>query len=434
MPESHGAPQNGAQRSGAPQNGAPQPSPTLKQAAASATTRSTLLGAIFLMATSAIGPGFLTQTATFTAQLGAAFAFAIVVSIIIDIAVQLNVWRVIGISGMRAQELGNSVLPGLGWVLAVLIAIGGAVFNIGNIAGGGLGLNAMLGLDAKIGGAITAVIAIAIFLFKQLGAALDKILVALGVIMMALTIYVAFVSGPPVGDALRNSVLPEQVDWLTITTLVGGTVGGYITYAGAHRMLDSGLTGKEHVQEVSRSSVTGILLTGVMRIALFLAVLGVVAGGVVLDTKANPAAQAFESAAGEIGLRFFGAVLWAAALSSVIGASYTSASFLVANKPEKKQLQNWITIGFIVLSCSVFLVLGTAPAALLVFAGAFNGLVLPIGFTLIIYVAAMRSKDLLQGYQYPKWLIAIGLAAMVVAWWLAWRSFGGVFQLLGISG
>ena len=106
----------------------------------------------------------------------------------------------------------------------------------------------------------------------------------------------------------------------------------------------------------------------------------------------------------------------------------------MANKPEKKQLQNWITIGFIVLSCSVFLVLGTAPAALLVFAGAFNGLVLPIGFTLIIYVAAMRSKDLLQGYQYPKWLIAIGLAAMVVAWWLAWRSFGGVFQLLGISG
>lgn len=395
--------------------------------------RTTLLGAIFLMATSAIGPGFLTQTATFTAQLGAAFAFAIVVSILIDIAVQLNVWRVIGISGMRAQELGNHVLPGLGWVLAILIAIGGAVFNIGNIAGGGLGLDAMLGLDTKIGGLITAVIAIAIFLFKQLGAALDKILVVLGVIMMALTIYVAVVSGPPVGEALRNSVLPEQVDWLIITTLVGGTVGGYITYAGAHRMLDSGLTGAEHIKEVSRSSVNGILLTGVMRIALFLAVLGVVSSGVVLDTTGNPAAQAFQAAAGEVGLRFFGAVLWAAALSSVIGASYTSASFLVANKPEKKNLQNWITIGFIVLSCTVFMVLGTAPAALLVFAGAFNGLVLPIGFTLIIYVAIRRGDDLLRGYRYPKWLIAIGLVAVVVAWWLAWRSFGGVFQLLGIQ-
>ena len=72
--------------------------PSLKQAAVTASGRSALMGAIFLMATSAIGPGFLTQTAVFTNQLGAAFAFAILVSILIDIAVQLNVWRIIGIS------------------------------------------------------------------------------------------------------------------------------------------------------------------------------------------------------------------------------------------------------------------------------------------------------------------------------------------------
>ena len=59
-----------------------------------------LYGAMFLMATSAIGPGFITQTTQFTAQLGAAFAFAILVSILIDVALQLNVWRVIGVSGL----------------------------------------------------------------------------------------------------------------------------------------------------------------------------------------------------------------------------------------------------------------------------------------------------------------------------------------------
>src|SRR5215218_6174795 len=85
---------------------------------AKSSRRSALLGAMFLMATSAIGPGFITQTAAFTVQLGAAFAFAILVSILVDIAVQTNVWRVIGISGMRAQELGNKVLPGIGWFLA----------------------------------------------------------------------------------------------------------------------------------------------------------------------------------------------------------------------------------------------------------------------------------------------------------------------------
>lgn len=404
--------------------------PSLKQAAVSASGRSALMGAIFLMATSAIGPGFLTQTAVFTNQLGAAFAFAILISILIDIAVQLNVWRIIGISGMRAQELGNTVVPGLGWVLAVLVCIGGAVFNIGNIAGGGLGLNALLGWDVKVGGVITAAIAIAIFLFKRLGAALDKFLVVLGVVMIALTIYVAFVSQPPVGLALKNAVLPDTINWLVITTLVGGTVGGYITYAGAHRMLDSGLTGPDHVKSVSNSSITGILITGLMRVVLFLAVLGVVAGGVTLSTDGNPAAEAFQHAAGDIGLRIFGAVLWAASISSVIGASYTSATFLVENKPEKQRLQNWVTIAFILISCSVFIFLGTAPATLLVFAGAFNGLVLPIGFTLMVYVAIFRQKDLLKGYKYPLWLIIVGVIGLIIAWFLAYISFGGVFDLL----
>ncbi|VEH09037.1 NRAMP family divalent metal transporter [Corynebacterium kutscheri] len=407
------------------------PAPTLAQATATATGRSALMGAIFLMATSAIGPGFLTQTATFTSQLGAAFAFAIMISIIIDIAVQLNVWRVIGISGMRAQELGNAVLPGLGWLLSVFIAIGGLVFNIGNIAGGGLGLDALMGLNTTLGGVITAGIAITIFLFKRLGTGLDKILVVLGLAMMLLTVYVAIVSKPPVGQALRQTVFPDTINWVTITTLVGGTVGGYITYAGAHRMLDSGQTGVDKIKTVSQSSVTGILLTGLMRIALFLAVLGVVTGGVVLDTNGNPAAQAFHAAAGELGLRFFGVVLWAASLSSVIGASYTSATFLIPNKEEKTSLQNWITIAFILISCTAFVWLGTAPTKLLVFAGAFNGLVLPIGFSLMIYIAAFRCQDLLKGYRYPKWLIAIGVLAMIMAWLLAWRSFEGVFALLG---
>ena len=59
---------------------------------------SILLGAAFLMATSAIGPGFLTQTTVFTGQLGASFGFAILAMIIIDAIAQLNVWRVIAVA------------------------------------------------------------------------------------------------------------------------------------------------------------------------------------------------------------------------------------------------------------------------------------------------------------------------------------------------
>src|SRR5829696_2747478 len=111
--------------------------------------RSALVGAAFLMATSAIGPGFLTQTAVFTQRLGASFAFAILVSIVVDLVAQLNIWRVLGVAAMRAQDVSNRVLPGSGWVLAVLVTMGGLAFNIGNIGGTGLGLNALAGLDPR---------------------------------------------------------------------------------------------------------------------------------------------------------------------------------------------------------------------------------------------------------------------------------------------
>lgn len=98
---------------------------------------SALTGAAFLMATSAIGPGFLTQTAKFTEELVASFGFVILISVLLDIGVQLNIWRIITVSKQRAQDLANNVLPGLGYLLATLIALGGIVFNTGNIAGCG---------------------------------------------------------------------------------------------------------------------------------------------------------------------------------------------------------------------------------------------------------------------------------------------------------
>ncbi len=391
--------------------------------------RGTLLGAVFLMATSAVGPGFITQTTEFTVQLGAAFAFAIVVSLLVDAAVQLNVWRVVGVSGMRAQDLGNKVLPGLGYVMATLVVFGGFVFNVGNVAGTSLGLDALLGLDVKIGGLVSALIAIGIFASKRAGVAMDRIVVGLGMLMIVITIYVTIVSAPPVGDAMRQAVLPEQVSFLAITTLVGGTVGGYITYAGAHRLVDAGVSGPGQVGAIGRSAVTSLLVTGVMRVVLFLAVLGVVAGGASLAGD-NPTASAFESAAGEVGLRLFGLILWAAGITSVIGAAYTSVSFLVTFSPALARARNWLVVGFIALSATVFLLVDEAPTTLLVLAGALNGLILPVGFGALLWVG-WRRRDLLGGYRYPGWLLAIGALAWVLTVYLGVNSLSGIAALFG---
>ncbi len=396
--------------------------------------RAALTAAIFLMATSAIGPGFITQTATFTSTLGAAFAFAILASILIDFVVQLNIWRVVTLTRMRASDLANAALPGSGYLLTVLVVIGGLFFNIGNIGGTGLGLNALLGLDPKWGGFLSALFALGLFLSRRAGVAFDRLVIVAGVVMIALTVYVAFVSSPPVGEALRQTVFPDQVDFATITTIVGGTVGGYITYAGAHRLLDKGLTGPENLDAVSRAALTGIAVTGVMRFVLFLAVLGVVASGIQIDLSggsANPAAQAFEAAAGTMGLRLFGAILWVAALTSVIGAAYTSVSFLTVFKADmSERTRDIATVAFIGISLVLYLAITTPPAKMLVFVGGLNGLILPIGFSIVLYAAWARS-DLMGGHRYPRWLLGLGVGVCALTWYMGYKSIGPIFALLG---
>lgn len=397
------------------------------------TRRGALIAAIFLMATSAIGPGFITQTATFTTKLGSAFAFAILASILIDFVVQLNIWRIVTLTKMRASDIANAAIPGTGYVLAILVIVGGLFFNIGNIGGAGLGLNALLGLDAKLGGSISALIAIGIFLSHRAGVAIDRLIVVAGIAMIILTVYVAFVSQPPVGDALYQTFLPSTIDFATITTIVGGTVGGYITYSGAHRLLDKGTVGIENLGAVNRAALSGIAVTGVMRYVLFLAILGVVASGAVIDVSgkgANPAAQAFQAAAGDVGLRIFGAVLWFAAITSVIGAAYTSVSFVTVFKPDiTERGRNIATVIFIAVSLFFYVIITTPPAQMLVFVGGLNGLILPIGLSIFIYAAWARS-DLMGGYPYPRWLLILGALTCALTWYMGYKSIGPIFALL----
>ena len=392
-----------------------------------------IVASIFLMATSAMGPGFLTQTATFTVKMGAAFGFGILLSIIIDYVVQQNIWRVVTLTQKRAPDIANIALPGSGYVLAVLVIFGGFFFNIGNIAGAALGLNALFGLDTKWGGVISGAMAIMIFASRKASLVVDKSMIILGILKIAIIVVVAFIVAPPMADAFHQTILPSHVDFASITTIVGGTVGGYICYAGAHRLLDKGAVGPEHIAEVSRAATKGIVVVGVMRYVLFLAILGVVVSGATIDLashNANPAAQAFQYAAGEFGFKLFGLIFWAAGISSSIGAAYTSVSFFTAFKKDLDLKQrNFCTIIFIALALLLYVLIGATPASLLVFVAGLNGLVLPIGLTIFAYVAACR-KDMLGGYNYPMWLTVLGVLTCLLTWYMGYVSFNTIFNYL----
>ncbi len=232
--------------------------------------------------------------------------------------------------------------------------------------------------------------------------------------MVLLTMYVAISSHPPVITALQQSIWPNVIDTKTIVTLVGGTVGGYISFAGAHRLLDAGISGPGHIKQVNKSAVSGIIITGIMRTLLFLAALGVVTQGVVLDSG-NPPASVFRFAAGEIGYRFFGMVMWSAAITSVVGAAYTSVSFLKTFHPFIAKQERWFISFFIIFSTVVFIAVGE-PVRLLIMAGAVNGLILPVALAVILL--ASSRKRLTGSYKHPLWMQVTGWLVVIVMSWL----------------
>jgi Mn2+/Fe2+ NRAMP family transporter len=364
----------------------------------------------------------------FTEQLGASFGFVIVLSILFDLGAQLNIWRVVAVAERRAQDVANAVVPGLGHLLVALVALGGLAFNIGNVAGAGLGLNALLDLPVLTGALISAAIAIAIFLVREAGRAMDRFAQSMGFVMVALTVYVAIASRPPVAEAVVRTVVPTRVDALAIVTLVGGTVGGYITFAGAHRLLDAGVSGRDRLGQVMRSAGSGITIASIMRVVLFLAALGVVAQGLSLDPS-NPPASVFRLAAGSLGYRVFGLVMWAAAITSVVGSAYTSVSFLRSIGGTIDRLWRVAVIVFIAVSTIVFAVVGR-PVKTLILVGALNGLILPV--SLGVMLVAARRRSIVGDYRHPAWLSVAGwIVAAAMAAMGVWTMVAGVRALAG---
>ena len=388
-----------------------------------------LIAAAFLMATSAIGPGFLTQTATFTGRFHGSFGFVILISLVLAAVVQLNVWRVLCVSNLRGQDVANQVLKGLGYFVAALICLGGLAFNIGNVGGTSLGLNAALGLDVRVGYIVSGAMGITVFVIKQASKVMDTLVKVLGGIMIVIILVVIFIVQPPVGLALKETFVPStSITELApaILTLLGGTVGGYITFSGAHRLIDAGISGEENLEQINRSSIMGMGIAAIVRVFLFLAVLGVVVTGITLDPS-NPAADAFRIGAGELGYRFFGLVLWAAGTTSIVGAAYTSVSFLKTLNETINKNANMVTVGFIAISTLIMLLLGQ-PAKLLVLAGALNGLILPV--TLGVCLVASQKKNIMgENYKHPTWLFVAGIIVFCLSAYLGITSLGNLSKL-----
>jgi Mn2+/Fe2+ NRAMP family transporter len=125
----------------------------------------------------------------------------------------------------------------------------------------------------------------------------------------------------------------------------------------------------------------------------------------------NPAASVFENAAGTFGKQLFGLMIWAAAITSVVGAAYTSISFLRSFHPLIERYHSYITIVFILISTLIFLLVGR-PVKVLVFVGTLNGFVLPVALGILL--VASGKQRLMGSYKHPFLLQIAGWAVVLI--------------------
>nr|WP_086939556.1 NRAMP family divalent metal transporter [Thaumasiovibrio occultus] len=369
-----------------------------------------ILSVAFLMATTSVGPGFLTQTAVFTNIYKIDMAFPVFASMFITFGIVMNLWRIVGVSGLRIQDIANRVAPGMGYVVGVLLALGAVAFNFGNVSGAALGIEVLTGVDTTWGALFTGVIGSLLFVVHNASKRMDQMARYLGFFMIVLIAYVAMTSLPPMGATMVAAVAPSDMGSLLLPTLtiVGGAVGGY--YTGAQRLVDIGLQGKTNIPSIKTAAWAGISIAVVIRILLFLAVFGVISAGAVLDAK-NPAADAFRQGAGELGYFIFGLVLFVASITSVVGNSYMAISLIKTLFPVVARNEKAWCVAFIIVT-SLGTVTMNMPILLLMLAGLVNSIILPIVLGMVLM--ATRRKDIIGEYKHPAYLTAIGVAIVVI--------------------
>ncbi|MGD1448434.1 NRAMP family divalent metal transporter [Vibrio harveyi] len=384
--------------------------PTSAQASENSWQKKAILSVAFLMATTSVGPGFLTQTAVFTNIYKIDMAFPVFASMFITFGIVMNLWRIVGVSGMRIQDIANKVALGMGYVVGILLALGAVAFNFGNVSGAALGINVLTGVDTTWGALFTGVVGCLLFVVHNASKRMDQMARYLGLFMIILIAYVAMTSLPPMGETMSAAVMPTDIGSLLLPTLtiVGGAVGGY--YTGAQRLVDIGLQGKDKVPAIKTAAWAGISIAVVIRILLFLAVFGVIATGATLDS-ANPAADAFRQGAGEVGYFIFGLVLFVASITSVVGNSYMAISLIKTLFPIVARNEKVWCVGFIIIT-SLGTVTMNMPILLLMLAGLVNSIILPI--VLGMMLVATRRKDIVGDYKHPVYLTFTGIAIVVV--------------------
>jgi NRAMP (natural resistance-associated macrophage protein)-like metal ion transporter len=403
-------------------------------------------GPAALVTAAFIGPGTVATCTLAGAGYGYSLLWALLFSVIATIVLQEMTARLGIITGQGLGEVLKMQFPkGLARILSVFlilsaIAIGNAAYETGNILGGALGVEALSGLNTiEILGGINInlwgpVIGILAFILLYIGSykKLEKILIALVILMSLVFIITTIVISPKLIPVLKGLFVPQipKGALLTVAGLIGTTVVPYNLFLHAS-IVSEKWKRPEDIRTARLDILVSIILGGLVSVSIVITSSAAFHGSGIEISNASDLAIQLEPILGRWAGVFIGIGLFAAGLTSAITAPLAAAYASCGILGWKKDLRSirfrliWMTILLLGIILSA---IGLRPLPAIVFAQAANGILLPV--IAIYLLLIMNSRRILGEYRNKLIMNIIGGVVVLIAVFLGIRSLLSVFSLI----
>jgi manganese transport protein len=404
------------------------------------------IGPAALVTAAFIGPGTVTTCTLAGAGYGYALLWALLFSVIATMVLQEMAARLGIIARKDLGEALHAHFPsGVGRIISLLlvisaIGIGNAAYETGNILGGVLGLEALIGKFTLFPSGTVAVhpwgplIGMVAFVLLRLGnyKKLERILVALVILMSMVFLGTMIVLAPPVGEIIRGMLVPKIPAGavLMVAGLVGTTVVPYNLFLHS-AIVQEKWQGEGDLKAARLDIRVSILLGGIVSMSIVITAAMAFFGSGTEIRDASQLGLQLEPILGNRATGFISIGLIAAGLTSAITAPLAASYAICGIMGWKKELKSkrFRSVWMVILGVGIILsALGLKPVPVIVFAQAANGILLPV---IAIYLLWVMNDRKLLGKHHNKLLMNIvGGLVVLVALFLGLRSLLLVFGMI----
>ena len=395
-----------------------------------------------LIAAAFIGPGTVTLCTLAGVNFGFALLWAMGLSIIATIVLQemsarLGIITQKGLSELIRTEIKSPIFRGFTIVLILsAIVVGNAAYEAGNISGGVLGLETIVGnpilsiagFDLNILSLIIGIVAFSV-LYVGNYKVVEKVLVSLVILMSLAFLLTAIITKPDLVAVFKGLVTPKvsNENLLTIIGLIGTTVVPYNLFLHASLVKEK-WHHETDLKYARKDTVIAVVLGGLVSMCIIISAAAIDTQNV---SSAADLAKGLEPLFGSFAKYFLAVGLFAAGITSAItaplAAAYVATGCLGWDTSMKSK--PFRAVWMLILGLGVlFSSIGFKSIEIIKFAQITNGLLLPIIAAFLLWV--MNKSSILGKYKNTITQNILGFIILGVALFLGAKSILMVFELI----